>query len=257
MRFVFRAILIVLAVTTYFALAPIGYLSFFVWSLLPTRHPERRARVLLAIQRRAFRLLHWVARSIDAIEFYPNALARSQPSTPSVLVANHPTLTDVTAIMAAFPNTVTIVKPQLFHRWWAKPLLQSAGFLESPGQDTTRLASIMESAQQRLNQGFHVLIFPEGTRSPQGELLPFGRTAFEIACRAKVPVVPIAIRCEPLWLSKETPIQRFPASMAKLQLDVLPAVDPAELDYSSRALRQVVRSRITHHLSDSASLLPS
>ena len=38
-----------------------------------------------------------------------------------------------------------------------------------------------------------MLIFPEGTRSPDGNLLPFMKGAFSLASRAAVPVVPLAI----------------------------------------------------------------
>lgn len=257
MRFLIRTFMVAFLVTSYFILAPVGYLTFTLWSLLPTRHPERRARVLLAIQRRAFRLMHWCARHADLIGFSPTDVEGSAPITPSIIVANHPTLTDTTAILSSFPNTVTVVKPALFHRWWAKPLFQSAGFIESPGTDLTRLEEIIATAESRLQQGFNVLIFPEGTRSPEGKLHPFGRTAFEIACRAKVPIVPIAIRCEPVWLSKEHPIHRAPPQRAMLDLNVLEAIHPRDYDFSSRALRKAVQERITKNLAPSISPLPA
>lgn len=257
MRFFLRTVITSFILALYFIFAPFGYLAFYLWSLLPTRDPARRARTLLGIQRRAFRLMHRVGRSIKAIDFDPDALADAQPDRPSILVANHPTLTDTTASLAAFPNTVTIVKPALFHRWWAKPLFISAGFLEAPGTDYSRLTGVIDEAALRLEQGFNVLLFPEGTRSPEGQLLPFGRSAFEIACRTGAPVVPIAISCNPLWLSKEYPIHRLRPEVAKLRLDVLPAVHPSEHDFNSRALRTAVREQIAAHLQIANPSLPS
>lgn len=256
MRFLLRTAFATFVLAFYFIFAPFGYLAFYLWSLLPTRDPARRARILLGIQRRAFRMMHRVGRRIRAIDFDPDALADAQPNQPSILIANHPTLTDTTASLASFPNTVTVVKPTLFHRWWAKPLFVSAGFLESPGADYTRLPAVIDEAAVRLAQGFNVLFFPEGTRSPEGELLPFGRSGFEIACRTGAPVIPIVITCTPLWLSKEYPIYRLRPEVAKLRLNVLPAVHPSEHDFNSRALRTAVRDQIAAHLQLSTSSLP-
>ena len=58
------------------------------------------------------------------------------------------------------------------------------------GTSSCRSGSIRRSlraAATALGRGYNVLIFPEGTRSREGKLLPFARTPFEIACRAGVP----------------------------------------------------------------------
>ena len=68
----------------------------------------------------------------------------------------------------------------------------------------------MAEALERLRDGMPVLIFPEGTRSPEGGLRAFKRGAFEIAYRAGVPIVPLFIRCQPPVLSKEAPWYRAP-----------------------------------------------
>lgn len=257
MAYVLRTCCLILVLAFYFLFAPVGYLFFFLWSLLPTAHPERRANALLAIQRFAFRIMHRMARWLALIDYDPDALTPHRPTTPSVIVANHPTLTDTTAILGAFPRTVTVVKPALFRRWWARPLLHGAGFLEGAtrGDELERL--IAESVE-RLQQGYNVLIFPEGTRSPEGKILPFSRIAFEIACRANAPVVPIAIQCQPLWLSKEHPVHIAPPSAAKLTLDVLENVRPEDLEHSSRALRHHVHERIALQLAiDTSTASPS
>lgn len=243
MAFIVRTFVLVVILAFYFSLAPVGYLVFFVWSLLPTKNPLRRANTLLAIQRYAFRAMHRTARVLRIIDYDPSDVQAFLPNVPSVIVANHPTLTDTTAILGAFPRTVTVVKPALYRRWWAYPLLHSAGFLEGATRGD-QLDRLLNEAVERLGQGYNVLIFPEGTRSPEGEILPFSRIAFEIACRANAPVVPIAIQCHPLWLSKEHPIHIAPPSAAKLRLDVLENVQPHALEHSSRALRHHVRHQI-------------
>jgi 1-acyl-sn-glycerol-3-phosphate acyltransferase len=108
----------------------------------------------------------------------------------------------------------------------------------------------VEEAVRRIRQGFSLLVFPEGTRSVRGRLLPFGRAAFEVACRARVPVVSIGIRCEPVWLSKEVTLLDPPHPVPRLALHVLAIDDPARVDYDSRRLRRVVEGRFRRWLPD-------
>jgi 1-acyl-sn-glycerol-3-phosphate acyltransferase len=51
----------------------------------------------------------------------------------------------------------------------------------------------MEAAAHQIRDGKSVIIFPEGTRTRDGRLLPFKRGGFLLAARAGVPVVPVTI----------------------------------------------------------------
>lgn len=239
--------LVVVLCSTYFVLAPFGYVAFFVLHQLPNRKPLRRARMLQGIMRRAFGLLHHTLRITGFIDYDPRRVQLALPPEPSVLVANHPTLVDVTSVLSAVPDVTTVVKPLLYNRFWARGLLRDARLF--PGATSTvGLAYTIDAAVERLREGFHVLIFPEGTRSPADGLHPFGRTAFEIACRMNAPVVPLVIDCAPVWLSKEQPIARPPDETVRFTLRALPAVHPQECGGSSRRLRDVVEGRIRESL---------
>jgi 1-acyl-sn-glycerol-3-phosphate acyltransferase len=232
-----------LTLVFYFTMAPIGYAAFMALALLPTRAPQRRARTLQAIFRVAFSGLHHWMRWTRILRFDPRHVGGAAlPDGPCVLVANHPTLTDVTAIMASVGGVSTIVKSSIYRRWWLRPLLASAGQFESVASDPLALDDTLAAAGAQLEAGARVLIFPEGTRSPGGVLGRIGRTPFELACRANVPVVPIVIRCEPVYLGKGGGLLRMPYRVPRMTLTVLASVAPKDYDGDSRALKGAIEA---------------
>jgi 1-acyl-sn-glycerol-3-phosphate acyltransferase len=52
----------------------------------------------------------------------------------------------------------------------------------------------VEAASEALGSGLNITVFPEGTRSPDGNLLPFKKGAFFLAMQTKAPIVPVVLR---------------------------------------------------------------
>jgi hypothetical protein len=73
---------------------------------------------------------------------------------------------------------------------------------------------------------------------------PFGPTAFEIAVRADVPVIPLAITCKPRWLACGHGFLASVDAVPKLRIRALPAVHPDQAGSSSRILRDIVFAQI-------------
>jgi 1-acyl-sn-glycerol-3-phosphate acyltransferase len=246
-RKAWRLLLLMIIVTAYAAVSPFGYGAFALLRLLPTRNPTRRAKRLHAVLRRAFTTLHDWLRVWSLLDFDPRRSPGQLPDQPCVLVANHPAMSDITSTIATFRDVTTAVKPTLFRRRWLRPLLEGARFFEGAG-DPLDAGQVVDAGVARIREGFHVLIFPEGTRSPHGGLHRFGRTAFEIACRANVPIVPIVIACEPIWLSKTRGLLSLPDQAPRVTLTTLAPVLPAEHGFSSRRLRDVVEAHVRNRL---------
>lgn len=239
---------VTLVLSTYFLTAPIGYGIFALWGALPTRNPSRRARSIQLIMMTAFRSMHAVLRWMRILDFDPRQVEGEIPKTPCVLVANHPTLTDISALLATERHLVFPVKPALFESFWARPVLANGDHFAGAGPDAFTSAKVIDDAVDRIERGYRVIIFPEGTRSPEKGLHPFGRTAFEVAVRANVPVIPIVITCRPRWLARNHGFFAKVDSNPKLRLRALPAVFPADAGSSSRTLRDIVFEQITAEL---------
>jgi 1-acyl-sn-glycerol-3-phosphate acyltransferase len=67
------------------------------------------------------------------------------------------------------------------------------GFVPIERGNREQSSKALDRAVERLGAGFSFLVFPEGTRSRTGELLPFRKGAFVMALRAQAPIVPVAI----------------------------------------------------------------
>lgn len=243
-----RLLAVAFVLSTYFLTAPIGYGIFAVWALIPTRDPVGRARQIQFIMHIAFRSMHVVLRWLRILDFGPDRVEGVIPKTPCVLVANHPTLTDISALLATERGLVFPVKPALFGSFWARPVLAQADHFAGASAEAFTASSVIDEAVKRLERGYRVIIFPEGTRSPEAGLHPFGRAAFEVAVRAGVPVIPIVIIAKPRWLSRGRGFFSNPDGVPTLRLRALAAVTPEQAGSSSRSMRDIVFDRIRSEL---------
>lgn len=205
-----------------------GGAIFFAWFVVPFvalrhRDPVERRRVGQRLVRRAFRLFHAYARATELMEVEVDAGARL-PDGPCVLVANHPSLADVTAILASYDDVCCVVGPAYIRNPLFGPVIRACGHIDAGTGEGLSGAQALEAALQRLREGSKLLVFPEGTRSPPAGMRAFRRGAFEIAKRARVPVVPMLVTCTPPALAKGAPFWSYPEVAVRLALHPQPAV---------------------------------
>lgn len=144
---------------------------------------------------------------------------------PVVLVANHPSLLDVTAIIGRMPNVCCVVKSSLVNSPLVGRLLRACGHVAAGDGSLMAGMGVLDGMRERLAEGFPVLVFPEGTRSPFGGMHRFRRGAFDAAKRAGVPIVPLLLRCDPPALGKGTPVWQYPRRCPTLTVDIGPPLD--------------------------------
>lgn len=197
--------------------------------------PGERVARSQRLVRHGYLIFHDYMRIFRLLRVNPRDLQLQLPGGPYVLIANHPTLVDVTVLLGAANRLTCVVKPAHFGGP-LRYLLKSCGHINGGGGDPVSGAAVMLQAVQRLQAGLGVLVFPEGTRSPEGSLRRFHRGAFEIAARAGVPVVPVLLSCEPPVLAKEAPWYRVPAEVPRLTVHRLATLDPAQWAGNSKAM---------------------
>lgn len=113
---------------------------------------------------------------------------------PVIYMGNHQGNFDINALTVAIPRMFSwIAKEELFRVPVFGAAMRRAGYIPLDRSDGRKALKSMAQAAQRIASGTSVVIFPEGTRTTDGSLLPFKRGAFLLAAKAGVPIVPFTI----------------------------------------------------------------
>lgn len=114
---------------------------------------------------------------------------------PQILASNHQGAFDILALQAFIPIQFRwVAKKSLFKIPIVGWSMSLAGYIGIERERASSAYKSIEAAAEKVKNGTSVLIFPEGTRSATGELLPFKRGSFLLAVKSGVPVVPISIQ---------------------------------------------------------------
>jgi 1-acyl-sn-glycerol-3-phosphate acyltransferase len=121
-------------------------------------------------------------------------LERIPQGGPVVYAANHSSMFDIWALAAALPGSVRFVAKQELARI---PLLGramiTAGHVVIDRPNPRRALEGYQRAAEVIRRGISAVVFPEGTRSRTGELLPFKNAPFGLAIAAQVPIIPVYV----------------------------------------------------------------
>jgi 1-acyl-sn-glycerol-3-phosphate acyltransferase len=216
-------------------------LSWLVCPVLLLVVPDRvrRRRICQRIGRHAYRIFHGYMHLLRLVDMGVAGPYRERPAGPLVMISNHPTLVDATAILANYDEVCCVVKTSLIRNFFVGRFLRYCGHIDGGNGEVMSGAATIQQARARLADGDAVLIFPEGGRSPRRGMRGFRRGAFELATREQVPLWPIFISCDPPALSKGVPIWRHPDTAARQLLTPQPLVHPSGENSSRTLCRRV------------------
>jgi 1-acyl-sn-glycerol-3-phosphate acyltransferase len=116
------------------------------------------------------------------------------PPGVCVFASNHASNIDPVALVPNIPRRVALLaKKEVFSVPILSKALHLARLVPVDRADREAAAESVDIAVEYLKEGLSFLVYPEGTRSPDGHLLPFKKGTFVMAIRAGVPVVPVSL----------------------------------------------------------------
>ena len=152
---------------------------------------DRSGKAIHSIGRLWGRILLFLSGVTVEVKGLENILA----GKPQIFASNHQGAFDILALQAFIPIQFRwVAKRSLFKIpiiGWSMSL---AGYVSMDRERAGSAYKSIETAAEKVRNGICVLIFPEGTRSATGELLPFKRGGFLLAIKSGAPVVPLSIR---------------------------------------------------------------
>ena len=139
----------------------------------------------------------WITRNglrLAGVRVLVEGIERIRPADTYIYMANHVSNLDPPVLITRLPHrTSVLVKKELFQ----VPILGRAMLLANlvPVDRRNREAAVnsMRQAEEVMSRGLNLTVFPEGTRSRDGGLLPFKKGPFYLAMDSGVPIVPVTI----------------------------------------------------------------
>ncbi len=131
---------------------------------------------------------------VCGIKVRVSGLGNLDTDLPRIYMTNHQSFFDIFALLACLPvNFKFILKQELMNLPVFGPATRRAGYIGIERDDPRKAVKSMNQAAERIKNGASVLIFPEGTRSPDGRLGQFKKGGFSLAIKSGCDIVPVAI----------------------------------------------------------------
>lgn len=193
-----------------------------------------------------FRKLAVVHQSLNPLwRFRTSGVKVEDPRRPYVVVANHQSFVDI-LLISHLPWEMKWLSKEAFFKYplvgW---LMRMAGDIKLVRGQQDSVAAALDACRDRLSKRVSVMIFPEGTRSTDGELREFKNGAFRLAIETGTAILPLALNGTHSALQKGD--WRFGVTDAEVR--VLEPIDTTGLTcHDVHELRDRVRTMIADEL---------
>lgn len=137
-----------------------------------------------------------------------------------LMYPNHQGLFDVMGLVYLNPTPFgVVIKKEAYNIFLLRKLIQTMGGLFMDREDPKQGLQVINEMAKQVKEGRNFLIFPEGTRSKNGNRLgEFKSGSFKAATKAKCPIVPIAI------IDSYLPFDTNSIQKVDVQIHILPPI---------------------------------
>ncbi len=195
---------------------------------------------------RWFRRLGRLLGRINPWRIYVAGIEHYQAGQVYVVVSNHQSLMDIPLLAHLDIDAKWLAKSALFKVPFVGWMMSASGDILVERDDKRKAAKAFLRATRYLRQGVSLVFFAEGTRTIDGDLLPFNDGPFQLALREKIPVLPIILDGTGQALPRQSWLY---GARRDLHVRILPPLSTADLDPKAiAALREAVRDRMAAEL---------
>lgn len=222
-----------------FLILAIFFGFFVVLAVFIVTVPFDRSRYIAG---RTFRLVGTTTVKLNPLwHFRTDGVRIRDPRRPYVAVSNHESYADIFLISELPWEMKWLGKEQLFKIPFLGWMMWLAGDIPVKRGARESIIVAMNACGEKLKQRLSVMIFPEGTRTPNGELLPFKDGAFRLAIEHKAPILPIVVAGTRRAMAKHT----FQFQKTRAICRVLEPIETADLTHADLpSLKQRTRDAI-------------
>jgi len=147
-------------------------------------------------------------------------------SRPSVIIANHTSFLDILLTVMLHPKLILLT-----NQWvWDSPVFGGVVRLADYYPVSEGAEDSVDRLKQRVEEGYSIVVFPEGSRSPDGKIRRFHKGAFYLAETFNIPIRPLLIH----GASDAIPKGSFILNEGQLTLKFLPPIEPADTRYGEK-----------------------
>ena len=178
----------------------------------------------------------WVSR----VKITVSGAEKLNPNRSYIYMANHQSNADIPLLLGRLPVQFRwLAKAELFKIPVFGRAMRGVGYISIDRSNRKSAFESLERAARTIRNGTSLLIFPEGTRSRDGHILPFKKGGFVLSVDSGVPIVPIIIR----GTRDIIPKGNFMIRPAPVTMQILDPVDTAGYTRKTKdALLEHIRS---------------
>ena len=181
------SLLYTLFAATFYLVVAFFYQAFaFLWSHIGTYTERRR----LFFHDTLCRLCRFCIHHVPGASFTVSNPHAERVERPAIIISNHQSQLDLAAILSIAPKTIILTKQWVWNNPLYSLILRAAEFYPV----SERYDECLPHLQDLIQRGYSIVIFPEGTRSADGQVHRFHKGAFQLARDFNLDILPVFLK---------------------------------------------------------------
>jgi 1-acyl-sn-glycerol-3-phosphate acyltransferase len=145
-------------------------------------------------------------------------------TNPAIIICNHQSSLDIVPLIMLHPKILMFTNNKKWNAPFFGAVIQMAEYFPADQIDQH-----LDKVAERIKQGYSVVIFPEGTRSENGEIKRFHKGAFYLSEKLNIDILPIIIHGTNYTLTKKDALLKN----GSLTLKYLPRIKPSDYTFGN------------------------